>query len=77
MARGADLLAFQYAQIRKIPTLPFHADWKRYGKAAGFQRNKQMLDEGKPELVLAFPGGAGTRMMCKIAEEAAVKVLHV
>lgn len=37
-----------------VEHLPFPADWKRYGKAAGGIRNQQMLDEGKPELVLAF-----------------------
>ena len=28
-----------------------------------------MLDEGKPDLVVAFPGGPVTRMMVKIARE--------
>lgn len=31
-----------------------------YGKAAGAIRNQQMLDEGKPDLVVAFKGGRGT-----------------
>lgn len=33
-----------------------------------------MLVEGKPDLVIAFPGGVGTAMMCRIAEEANVPV---
>ncbi len=34
--------------------LKFRAKWGEYGKAAGAIRNQQMLDEGKPDLVLAF-----------------------
>jgi hypothetical protein len=32
-----------------------------------------MLDEGKPDLVVAFPGGGGTANMCKQAREAGVR----
>lgn len=55
----------------------FKADWTKHGKAAGPIRNKQMLDEGKPDLVIAFPGGAGTANMVKLAEEAGVKVIKI
>ena len=41
-------------EVCPVQLLPFPADWKQYGKAAGPIRNQQMLDEGKPELVLAF-----------------------
>lgn len=30
-------------------------------------RNRRMLDEGRPDLVVAFPGGPGTRNMVKLA----------
>jgi hypothetical protein len=33
-----------------------------------------MLDEGKPDLVLAFPGGRGTRNMVGQAKRAGVPV---
>ena len=68
-ARGADTLAGEYARDRGIPCRSFPADWQRHGRPAGFIRNRQMLDEGKPELVVAFPGGPGTRNMVKIALE--------
>jgi hypothetical protein len=35
-----------------------------------------MLEEGKPDLVVAFPGGRGTANMVKQARAAAVKVLE-
>ena len=54
-APGADSLAREAAQRLDIPVLKFPADWTKYGKAAGPIRNQQMLDEGHPDLVLAFP----------------------
>jgi hypothetical protein len=67
-ARGADLLADQYAREKSLGVIPFPADWDTHGKRAGFIRNKQMLDEGKPHAVIAFPGGIGTRMMVGLAK---------
>lgn len=69
-ARGADQLAEMYADERNIPIEVYLADWKNLGKAAGFIRNKQMLVEGKPDIVIAFPGGKGTNMMVDIARKA-------
>src|SRR5438132_11768271 len=62
-ARGADSLAAAWARSRGIPTLPFPADWKNDGKAAGFVRNAKMVRDGRPDLVVAFPGGKGTAHM--------------
>ena len=53
-ARGADKLSAEVAKGLHISVLLFPADWTKYGKAAGVIRNQQMLDEGKPNLVLAF-----------------------
>lgn len=41
-ARGADALAERYAVERRFDRQIFHADWKKYGKSAGFRRNEQM-----------------------------------
>lgn len=76
-ARGADSIAEFYAKKMGIPHSIYMADWNTHGKSAGYLRNKQMLDEGKPDLVVAFPGGKGTAMMIKLAEEAGVKVIKV
>lgn len=73
-ARGADLLAHQYAREKSLRALPFPADWDTYGKRAGYVRNKQMLDEGKPHAVIAFPGGVGTRMMVGLAKRYGIPV---
>ena len=57
-----------------MAALAYPANWKKHGRAAGPIRNKQMLEEAKPDLVIAFPGGAGTANMVKQAREAGVKV---
>lgn len=76
-ARGADSLAEQYANDNSIPVRRFDADWKSFGRAAGPIRNKQMLEEGKPDMVIAFPGGKGTAHMVKIAKEANIPVKEI
>lgn len=56
-ARGADIMSRDWAVKNGLKTYDFSADWDKYGKRAGSVRNQQMLDEGKPDLVVAFPGG--------------------
>lgn len=75
-ARGADTLAGRIANEARVPVEIFPANWELHGKRAGFVRNRQMLVEGKPDLVLAAPGGRGTAMMVKIAREAGVRVIE-
>lgn len=76
-AKGADQIGIDWAVINWCKLEEYPADWKKYGKAAGSIRNKQMLEEGKPDVVIAFPGGKGTAHMVKIAKEAGVKVIEV
>jgi predicted Rossmann-fold nucleotide-binding protein len=40
-------------------------------------RNQQMIDDGKPDVVIAFPGGSGTADMIRRAEAAGVKVIRM
>ena len=75
--RGADTLAEEWAIQRGIPVVGRAADWQTYGKAAGPLRNARMLAEGKPTVVIAFPGGSGTADMCKQARKAGVPVMEV
>lgn len=72
---GADRLGAKWALDEGCPPVKvFPADWKKHGKAAGPIRNQQMLNEGKPDLVLAFAGGKGTDDMCRRAREAGIEV---
>jgi hypothetical protein len=74
--RGADTLAGSWAASRHIEVLPVPAQWKLQGKRAGPIRNAEMLTKD-PELVIAFPGNAGTEDMIDQAEAAGVKVIRV
>jgi len=83
--RGADNIAYDILRQYKTPTgdmdiniKPFPADWDKYGKAAGPIRNQQMIDEGKPDIVLAFHNNIakskGTMDMIKRANAAGIEV---
>lgn len=53
-AQGADLLAAIVAQsVLNWPTEEYAADWDAHGRRAGPMRNQEMIDEGKPDAVLA------------------------
>ena len=75
-ANGADSLAAFWATDNDIPQERFPADWQKHGKTAGFMRNQQMLDTN-PDLVVAFPGGNGTRHMIGISEQAGKIVRNI
>ena len=66
-ARGADRMAATWAENHGAKVEPYPADWVRHGKAAGPIRNRYMLMDGRPDVVIAFPGGPGTADMVKQA----------
>lgn len=64
MASGVDKVADDWAQAHgmEVGQYPIsEKEWQRYGRAAGPKRNQRMFDEENIDLVIAFPGGAGTR----------------
>ena len=66
-AKGVDTLGAAWAEAKGIPVRHFPADWRRLGRSAGFQRNKQMGDYA--EAVVAVWDGAsnGTAHMIRYA----------
>lgn len=76
-ARGADRSAGEWAEARGVPVQPYPADWDAHGLGAGPIRNRQMLDEGMPDVVIAFKGGAGTRNMIFQARQRNLPVLEI
>jgi hypothetical protein len=76
-SRGADAMAHNWAVSRKVPCKMYPALWNVHGRSAGPIRNQQMLDEGKPDLVVAFAGGNGTADMVRRAKAAGIKVLEI
>lgn len=81
-ATGADYFAKAWAMLLGIEVKQYDAQWdnldvnpvlirfrkgKAYNALAGGTRNQLMLDEGRPDIVVAFPGGTGTWDMVKRA----------
>jgi hypothetical protein len=73
-APGADRLGREWAQAMHIPVRTFPALWGSLGRRAGPVRNRQMLAEGLPDEVVAFPGGRGTADMIEAAFSVGVPV---
>ena len=74
-AAGADSFSALCCERHGIPVLRFPALWHIHGLSAGPVRNTQMLDEGLPDILLAFPGGPGTSNMIKQSTERGLPVL--
>lgn len=60
-----------YKQYMEYPAL-----WGTYGRSAGPIRNREMLEETRPDLVVAFPGHRGTADMKEQAKRRNVKVVE-
>ena len=88
-ASGVDTLAKNWAIKNNILHKPYPANWTdfsspciikygqfgKYNALAGNKRNKFMLEDSKPDLVIAFPGGSGTKDMVKISKKNGVPVI--
>lgn len=85
-APGADIFSRFWAKDRGIPVQPYPAQWDQYrppsGSArknpAGPIRNREMLADGQPDMVVAFHENLlesrGTRDMVDVARKAGVPV---
>jgi YspA, cpYpsA-related SLOG family len=76
-ARGLDTIADEQAKdlvwwVEAYPVSP--DEWKLYGKRAGHIRNRKMLEESKPHILLSFPGGSGTANCIKSALQMGIPV---
>lgn len=73
-ATGADAMAKRYAWANDIPSVAYFPMWRIHGKLAGPLRNQEMLDQEKPDIVVAFEGGRGTADMVRRAQKAGIRV---
>lgn len=68
-------------QYEGVQHITVEAAWHNYGKAAGPRRNRKMLDEYDPDLVVAFhddlDASKGTKDMVDYATSQGVQVYHV
>lgn len=73
-APGADCAALRWAMSNGVKFKNYPADWVKHGKAGGPIRNRLMLTDGKPDLVIAFRGWNGTFDMCSQAIAAGIDI---
>lgn len=68
-ARGADAMGKRYAREKNYPCITVHADWKAFGKSAGYLRNERMAQMG--DYLIAFWDGEspGTKHMIDLAKQ--------
>lgn len=73
-ARGADMLGEKYSKDEGFGLEIYPADWKKFGKSAGFRRNEQMAEVA--DGLIAFWDGKsnGTKHMIDIANEKGIKI---
>lgn len=76
-AKGADSMAEIYASEMKLSTLIYEADWERFGKRAGFIRNKLIVDNS--DFIVAFWDGKskGTKHTIDLATNAGKEVIII
>jgi len=74
-ASGVDTLAQCWATNKKVDHEVIYAEWKKYGKRAGYLRNMEMVHKN-PDLAIIFPGGIGTSMMKKICNDYKVELIE-
>lgn len=73
-ASGVDKLGEKYAKDWSIKLKKFPADWGKYGKRAGYLRNKQMA-EYADALILIWDGKSrGSQMMLELAKQYKLKI---
>lgn len=70
-----DTIGHLWAENLGIDTRQYEPDWK-LGRHAGFLRNAQMLKYGKPDVVIAFPGGSGTENMIELTRKAKTRLIE-
>ena len=77
-APGADRLAVAWAREHDVEYKIYLAKWKGPSdKSAGPIRNRFMFKDWKPEGIVAFPGGTGTRDMCSVGKRGGVWVARI
>lgn len=68
-ARGVDTMGRSWAIEHGVPVKEFPADWKLYGKRAGYIRNKEMAKYAEALVALWDGKSKGTKHMIDTANQ--------
>lgn len=68
-AKGADKLGEKWAKEKNKEVLIFYPEWEKYGKSAGFKRNKDIIENS--DIVFAFWDGQskGTQSSIELSKK--------
>lgn len=73
-ANGVDMLGEIWARDNDIPLEKYLAKWERYGRSAGYKRNKEMADNAEALLAVWDSESKGTKHMIDIAKKQGLKI---
>jgi hypothetical protein len=76
-ARGADRLGERFAKEKGFALTLFPADWNKFGKSAGYIRNKEMAEYA--DILIVFWDGVskGTEHMIDLAGKYNLKITKI
>ena len=74
---GVGIAAEAWARCSGTHVVRYPPNWKLYGKKAEGLRDAFMIEDSRPDLVLAFPGGRHTADLIQKAIDAKIVVLTV
>jgi len=66
-----------WARSRGIAIVRYPPNWERFGHRGEILRNMFMLEDSRPDLVMAFPGGESTADLIQRAVNAGIAVLKI
>ena len=74
-AKGAELLGKRYAEESEIVYTEFLPEWDKYGKSAGFKRNRLIVKES--DFLVAFWDGKslGTKSSINLAKKKKIPIV--
>ena len=68
-ARGADNLGEKYARLKRYALKVFQADWRKFGKSAGYIRNEEMAKYADHLLLFWDGESRGSKHMLDLAQD--------
>jgi len=66
-----------WARDADVHVVRYPANWAMHGRHAEIRRNLFMLDDCRPDIILALTGGDDTAECIKMAKRVGVKVIEV
>lgn len=66
-----------WARDKDIHIIRYPANWALHGKYAETRRNLFMLEDSRPDVLLAFPGGEDTAECIKMAQRIGIRIIEV